>query len=66
MNNVTWIGYDFMQLTKEFETVEELTSFMKQEDIKPYITKVTINGIPLVRDCERSEEKVFKKVKNKC
>lgn len=53
MNNVTWIGYDFMQLTKEFETVEELTSFMKQEDIKPYITKVTINDIPLVRDCER-------------
>ena len=53
MNNVTWIGYDFKEVTKEFETVEELTSFISQEDIKPYILRVTINGIPLVRDCER-------------
>ena len=53
MNNVTWICYDFKEVTKEFETVEELTSFMSQEDIKPYILRVTINGIPLVRDCER-------------
>lgn len=53
MNKVTWIGFDFKEVTKEFETVEELTNFICKDDIKPYILRVTINGIPLVRDCEQ-------------
>lgn len=50
MNKVTWTGFGFDELEKEFETAEELIKFMCEDSIKPYVTKVVIGGIELKRD----------------
>lgn len=49
MNSVTWIGFGFEELEKEFEAAEELIEFMNKEEIKPYVTKLIINGMEFTR-----------------
>lgn len=50
MNKVIWTGFGFEELEKEFETAKELIEFMCEPSIKPYVTKVVINGIELKRN----------------
>lgn len=43
MNSITWLGFGFEEITKEFENTNDLIAFMSKDDIRPYVIKVIIN-----------------------
>lgn len=43
MNSITWLGFGFEEITKEFENVNDLIAFMSKDDIRPYVIKAVIN-----------------------
>lgn len=50
MNKVVWTGFGFEELEAEFETAECVVKFISKDNIKPYVTKIVINGIEFKRD----------------
>ena len=43
MNSITWLGFGFEEITKEFENANDLIAFMPKDDIKHYVIKAVIN-----------------------
>lgn len=54
MNSITWLGFGFEEITKEFENANDLIAFMSKDDIKPYVIKAVIN------DSEFLKSKIIK------
>ena len=44
MNSITWLGFGFEEITKEFENANDLIAFMSKDNIRPYVIKAVING----------------------
>lgn len=43
VNSITWLGFGFEEITKEFENANDLIAFMSKDNIRPYVIKAVIN-----------------------
>ena len=43
VNSITWLGFGFEEITKEFENANDLIAFIPKDNIRPYVIKAVIN-----------------------
>ena len=58
MNKVIWTGFGFEELEAEFEAAKHVIEFMSKDNIKPYVTKIVINGMKNMFNADDPEERI--------